>query len=133
MSVRKLRVYVSATLKNEELTGLNYWESEQLPVLEHRAYMSYLTLPVLTDLQSVYSRQLMTKLKLDSYELFQAAEHCLLISQVNRKIMFFKPLLKQVIYFSSLIGSLIESSHINGDISTSSKIGLKDRWFSLDA
>lgn len=103
VTIRKLRVNVSATLKNEELTGLNYWENEQLPVSEHHAYLSYFTLPVLTDLQSVYSRQLMTKLKFDSYKVFQAAEHGLLISQGNRKMMFFKPLLKQVIYFPPLI------------------------------
>lgn len=103
MTIRKLRANVSATLKNEELTGLNYWENEQLPVSEHHAYLSYFTLSVLMDLQSVYSRQLMTKLKFDSYKVFQAAEHGLLISQGNRKMMFFKPLLKQVIYFPPLI------------------------------
>lgn len=75
VTIRKLRANVSATLKNEELTGLNYWESEQLPVSEHHAYMSFFTLPVLTDLQSVYTRQLMTKLKLHSNKVFQAAEH----------------------------------------------------------
>lgn len=93
--------------------------------------MSCLTLPVLMDLQSVYSRQLRAKLKLDSYKVFQAAEHGLLISQGNRKIMFFKPLLTQVVYFSSLIWTLIKLNYINGDIFNSSKIGVKDRWFSL--
>lgn len=103
VTIRKLRANVSPTLKNEELTGPNYCESEQLAVLEHCAYIFYLTLPVLMDLQSIYSRQLRAKLKLDSYKVFQAAEHGLLISQGKRKMMFFKPFMKNVIYFSILI------------------------------
>lgn len=87
MTIRKLRVNVSAILKNEELTGLSYWKSEQLPVSECRAYRSRLTLPAVLDLHSVYSGQLRTRLKLDSCKVFQAVECGLQIFQGNGKMM----------------------------------------------
>lgn len=87
VTIRKLRVNVSAVRQNEELTGLSYWKSEQLPVSERRAYRSCLTLPAVLDLHSVYSGQLRTKLKLDSCKLFQAVECGLHILQGNGKTM----------------------------------------------
>jgi len=87
VTIRKLRVNVTATLKNSELTGLSYWKSEKLPLSDCRAHRSRLTLPAVLDVHSVYSGQLRTELKLDSCEVFQAVECGLKILQGNGKMM----------------------------------------------
>lgn len=87
VTTRKLRVNVSAILKNEELIGLSYWKSEQLSVSERRAHRCHLTLPAALDVHSLYSSQLRTKPKRGSCIAFQAVERGLQILQGNEKIM----------------------------------------------
>lgn len=85
VTIRKSRVNVSAILKNGEITGPSYWKAEELPVSECQAYKSHVTLPAMLDGNSVYYRQLRTKLKLGSCKVFQTVECGLQILQGMEK------------------------------------------------